>query len=391
MILPVFLLATMTLAAGGPSDPDPRFSAVAAMVERGIRRGVYPGAVLVIGRRDTVLYSRGFGRLTWAARSPAPSPSATLWDLASLTKVMATASAVMVLVDRGTVRLDEPVARYLPRVTGGGREQITVRMLLDHTSGLPAYLAFHRLAASRDAAIELLYRQPLVRQPGTSAVYSDLNAILLGLLVEQVTTESLDVFTAREVSRPLGLTSTMFTPSLRAGLSIAPSRKVGGRPVAGRVNDDNAFLFGGVAGQAGLFSTGADVARFAQYWLRSEDNRARTGDHGGRLGKPGEGWVSSGTMREFLHRSAASGSRALGWDTPEPNRDTPSIYGGLAGPLTYGHSGWTGTMLWIDPVRDLFVVFLTNRSLEPKIRRSLTALRDIRSSVSDLVLSAGGR
>lgn len=384
MILPGFLLATMTLTAGAASDPDPRFSAVAAMVERGIRRGVYPGAVLVIGRRDTVLYSRGFGRLTWAARSPAPSPSSTLWDLASLTKVMATASAVMVLVDRGTVRLDEPVARYLPRVSGDGRERITVRMLLDHTSGLPAYLAFHRLAASRDAAIELLYRQPLVRRPGTSAVYSDLNAILLGLLVEKVTTESLDVFTAREVSRPLGLTSTMFTPSLRAGLSIAPSRKVGGRPAAGRVNDDNAFLFGGVAGQAGLFSTGADVARFAQHWLRSGENR-------GSIEKPGEGWVSSGTMREFLQRGTASGSRALGWDTPEPNGDRPSIYGALAGPLTYGHTGWTGTMLWIDPVRDLFVVFLTNRSLEPKVRRSLTALRDIRSSVSDLVLSAGGR
>jgi CubicO group peptidase (beta-lactamase class C family) len=384
VILPGFLLATMMLTAGGTSDPDPRFSAVAAMVERGIRRGVYPGAVLVIGRRDTVLYSRGFGRLTWAARSPAPSPSATLWDLASLTKVMATASAVMVLVDRGSVRLDEPVARYLPRVSGGGREQITVRMLLDHTSGLPAYLAFHRLAASRDAAVELLYRQPLVRRPGASAVYSDLNAILLGLLVEKVTTESLDVFTAREVSRPLGLTSTMFTPSLRAGLSIAPSRKVGGRPVAGRVNDDNAFLFGGVAGQAGLFSTGADVARFAQHWLRSGEDR-------GSIGKPGEGWVSSGTMREFLQRSTASGSRALGWDTPEPNGGRPSIYGALAGPLTYGHTGWTGTMLWIDPVRDLFVVFLTNRSLEPKVRRSLTALRDIRSSVSDLVLSAGGR
>src|SRR5688572_29125431 len=119
----------MTLTAGGPSDPDPRFSAVAGMVERGIRRGVYPGAALVTGRRDSVLYSRGFGRLTCAARSPAPTPSTTLWDLASLTKVMATASAVMVLVDRGTVRLDEPVARYLPRVSGGGRERITVRML----------------------------------------------------------------------------------------------------------------------------------------------------------------------------------------------------------------------------------------------------------------------
>lgn len=384
MILPVLLLANTVLSVSGPSDPDARFFAAAAMVERGIRRGVYPGAVLVIGRRDSVLYSRGFGRLTWAAKSPRPSPNTTLWDLASLTKVMATTSAMMVLVDRGTVLLDEPVARYLPRFTGDGRERVTVRMLLDHTSGLPAYLAFHRLAASRDEAIELLYGEPLRRRPGASAVYSDLNAILLGLLVESVTTESLDVFTAREVSLPLGLTSTVFLPGLRTGFSVAPSRKVGGRPVAGRVNDDNAFLFGGVAGQAGLFSTGADVARFAQYWLRSGEER-------GKPGKPGEGWVSAGTMREFLRRTPSSGSRLLGWDTPEPHGNTPSIYGSLAGPLTYGHTGWTGTMLWIDPVRDLFVVFLTNRSLEPKARRSLTALRDIRTSLSDLVLSAGGR
>lgn len=377
MILPVLLLASTAATTPGSSDPDPRFSAVAAVVERGIRQGVYPGAVLLIGRRDSVLYSRGFGHLTWAAKSAAPSPSTTLWDLASITKVMATTSAVMVLVDRGSVLLDGPVTRYLPRFAGAGRERVTVRMLLDHTSGLPAYLAFHRLAASRDAAIELLYREPLARRPGASVVYSDLNAILLGLLVEKVTTEPLDVFTAREVVRPLGLTSTVFTPALRAGFSVAPSRMVGGRPVAGRVNDDNAFLFGGVAGQAGLFSTGTDVARFAQHWLRQ--GAVETGQ-----------WVGPGTMQEFLRRTGSK-SRALGWDTPELGGDTPSIYGALASPLTYGHTGWTGTMLWIDPVRDLFVVFLTNRSLQPKVRRSLTALRDIRSSLSDLVLSASGR
>ncbi len=377
-MLPFLLLAGIAVTPLGPAEPDPRFSAIAAMIERGIRQGVYPGAVIVIGRRDSVLYAKGFGHLTWAANSAAPSPSRTLWDLASLTKVMATTSAVMVLVDRGTVKLDEPVARYLPRLTGEGRERVTVRMLLDHTSGLPAYLAFHRLAASRDAAIELLYREPLARRPGASAVYSDLNAMLLGLLVEKVTTESLDVFTAREVIRPLGLTSTVFLPALRSGLSVAPSRMVGGRPVAGRVNDDNAFLFGGVAGQAGLFSTGTDVARFAQHWLRQ--GAVQTGQ-----------WVASATMQEFLRRTTESGSRALGWDTPEQHDDTPSIYGSLASPTTYGHTGWTGTMLWIDPARDLFVVFLTNRSLEPRIRRSLTALRDIRSSLSDLVLNAGGR
>jgi CubicO group peptidase (beta-lactamase class C family) len=380
LIVSLLLLAAASAAPVARSESDP-FAAVAALVERGIRKGVYPGAVVVIGRGDRVLYSRGFGHLTWARNTPRPSPTTTLWDLASLTKVMATTSSVMVLVDRGAVALDAPVALYLPRFAGEGRERVTVRMLLDHTSGLPAYLAFHRLVTTRDSAIELLYRQPLVREPGAAELYSDLNAILLGLLVEAVSSESLDAFAAREVMQPLGLTRTVFAPAIGTGASVAPSRKVGGRPLAGRVNDDNAFLFGGVAGQAGLFSTGSDVARFAQHWLRQ--------------GTVASGhWVAPTTMQEFLRRSGVaggSGSRALGWDTPTVGGDTPSIYGTRAGPLTYGHTGWTGTMVWIDPGRDLFMVFLTNRSLDPRVRRSLTAMRDIRSALSNLVLASAGR
>ena len=373
MILPAFLAA---LTAASPASSDPaRFAAIAKVVESGIKRGVYPGAVVVIGRRDSVLFSQGFGHLTWSARTPVPSPATTLWDLASITKVMATAGAVMVLVDRGKVMLDAPVANYLPRFTGGGREQVTVRMLLDHTSGLRAYLAFHRLVKTRKEAVEMLYREELARRPGTRAVYSDLNAILLGLLVEEVAGESLDVFAVREVIAPLGLTSTAFGPRLPAGAAVAPSRMVRGRPEPGRVNDDNAFLFGGIAGHAGLFSTGSDLARLAQSWLRQG-----AGDAGR--------WVAPETMREFLSRTTASGSRALGWDTPQRG-EGPSIFGSRASPLAYGHTGYTGTMVWIDPERDVFLVFLTNRSLDPRARRSMTALRDIRSEISDLVISAG--
>jgi CubicO group peptidase (beta-lactamase class C family) len=373
VILPL-LLAVLGAATPTSSDPT-RFAAIARVVEGGIKRGVYPGAVVVIGRRDSVLFSRGFGHLTWSPRTPVPSPTTTRWDLASITKVMATTSAVMVLVDRGQVALDAPVATYLPRFTGRGREQVTVRMLLDHTSGLRAYLAFHRLVKSRGEAVELLYREELSRRPGTRAVYSDLNAILLGLLVEAVTGETLDAFTLREVIAPLGLVTTAFGPNLPAGVAVAPSRMVRGRPEPGRVNDDNAFLFGGIAGHAGLFSTGSDLARLAQSWLRQGAAEA------GR-------WVAPETMREFLSRTTASGSRALGWDTPQPG-DGPSSFGSRASPLAYGHTGYTGTMLWIDPERDVFLVFLTNRSLDPRARRSMTALRQIRTELSDLAISAG--
>ncbi len=367
------LLLSLLLLQGPSPGSEPSFASIGAVVERGIRQGVYPGAVVVIGRRDTVLYARGFGHLSWARGAPRPSAQDTRWDLASLTKVLATASAVMVLVDEGRVELDTPVAKYLPRFTGFGRELVTVRMLLDHTSGLKPYLALYRLASSRTTALNVLYEAIPERIPGSSPKYSDLNAILLGLLVEAVTGESLDVYARREVFAPLKLGSTAFTPALTSGLSLAPSFSERGRPVSGRVNDLNAYLLGGVAGHAGLFSTGNDVARFAQTWLR----QGNTAD--GR-------WVSATSMQEFLRHTTRSGTRVLGWDTPEQGVRLPSIYGQLASPETFGHSGWTGTMLWIDPARDLFLVFLTNRSLEPRARRSITALHSLRTTLSDLVI-----
>ena len=353
--------------------PDPKFAPIAEFVARGIRQGVYPGAVVVVGRSDSILYARGFGRLTWSIASPAPSSDGTRWDLASLTKVVATTSAAMVLVDRGQLDLDAPIVKYLPRFDGDLRRRVTVRMLLNHTSGLRAYLPLYQLAPTRAEAIDRLYREQPVRTPGSVALYSDLNAILLGLVVEAVSGEALSDFSARAVFHPLRLDATAFAPFLPAKVSVAPSRMVGGRPIPGRVDDENAFRLGGVAGHAGLFATGADVARFAQVWLK-----------GGRLGEIS--WVSGKVMREFLKLSAHSGTRALGWDTPEIGGAQPSMFGGLAGPRTFGHTGWTGTMLWVDPERDLFLVFLTNRSLAPRARHSLSVLRGIRTSLSDLVI-----
>ncbi|NOT07613.1 MAG: beta-lactamase family protein, partial [Gemmatimonadales bacterium] len=237
------------------SAPAPPFAPVAALVERGIRQGVYPGAVVVIGRRDTLLYSQGFGRLSWNRNSGTPSAATTRWDLASLTKVMATASAAMVLVDRGRLDLDAPVFQYLPRFAGEGRERITARMLLDHTSGLRAYLPLYR-APNRNAALDLLYGEAPVRSPGRSPVYSDLNAILLGELVEALSGEPLDVFAGREVFTPLRLAATAFAPAVARGATVAPSRSERGRPAPGRVSDLNAAFLGGIAGHAGLFSTG---------------------------------------------------------------------------------------------------------------------------------------
>lgn len=358
-------------AAMTPPVVARQYADVEAAIQAGIRRGVFPGAAVVIGRADTVLYARAFGRFTWAANSAAPTVDSTLWDLASLTKVVATASVAMRLADRGQLDLDVPVSRYLPRFSGGGRERVTLRMLLDHTSGLPAFAPLYRDARTRDDAIARLWDVELRRPPGRSAEYSDLNAILLGLVLEVVARQPLDELTRHEVFEPLGMTQTMFAPPASLRRRIAPSMHDGRGPVAGRPSDPNAFALGGVAGHAGVFGTAADLARFAQAWLRQ-----------GRL--DGElRWVDALTLRQFLVPGPQSGTRLLGWDSPRRNPIATTSFGSLANGGTYGHTGWSGTSLWIDPEADLFMVLLTNRSYQPRVRNSLVAIRDVRHAVSD--------
>lgn len=364
------------LLLAGPRAAAQSFAAADAAVAAGIRAGVYPGAVLLVGSHDRVLHARGFGRLTWSARAPAASPDSTVWDLASLTKVVATMPAVMRLVDRGQVDLDAPVVRYLPRFTGPGKDRVTVRMLLDHTSGEPAWLPFSTLAPDRASAIAILYATPLTRPPGAAPVYSDLNAMLLGLLVERVSGTSLAAFAEREVFAPLAMHDTHFRLPVSGRRRAAPAGRFRGRPVAGIVNDQNAARFGGVAGHAGLFSTGADIARYAQFWLR-----------GGTL-PSGSPLVRRATMDRFLTSGPHSGNRLLGWERTRPSEYTPDPYGALLSDSAYGHTGWTGTQVWIDPARDLFVVFLTNRSYDPRVGKPFTALHGIRARVADAVVRA---
>ncbi len=361
------------VAALGSATQAQSFDAVDRAVRAGIDRGVYPAAVVVIGRRDTVLYAKGYGHLTWRRSSPAPRPDSTLWDVASLTKVVATTSAVMLLSDRGRISLDAPVVTYLRHFSGPRKSEVTVRMLLDHTSGMPSYREYYRRTKSRARAVELLYAEQLDRAPGDSAVYSDLNAMLLGLMVEQITGERLDVFVSREIFARLSMSQTLYRPPPSVHHRCAPTGLWRGRPSRGRVYDRNAGLLGGVAGHAGVFSTGLDLARYAQIWLRE----------GTLAGRP---LVHPATVRRFLTRGPKSGSRLLGWDTPDPTLEQPSVFGSLLSSSAYGHTGWTGTEIWIDPARDLFMIFLTNRSFAPKHRRSIDELREVRAQLADAVV-----
>ncbi len=378
----ILLVAAFGLARGvrPPELHGQAFATADSIVESGIGRGIYPGAVLVVGRGAGVIHQRGFGHLTWNTRSPSPSPDSTLWDLASLTKVVGTTAAVLRLVQNGRVDVDAPVTRYLPRFGGTtDKDRVTVRQLLDHTSGLPSYLQFFRITRSRDSAIALLYRTPLRRPPGTVVEYSDLNFLLLGLLVEKVTGEGLEPFVTREVLEPAGMSQSGYRVSRGMMRSTAPSGQWRGQPVCCRVNDQNAARMGGAAGHAGLFSTGRDLARYARLWLNQ-----------GVL--DGRQVFDPSAVRLFLSPASAgsSSTRLLGWDRPDSSGRDDSAYGRLLSPRAYGHTGWTGTLLWIDPERDLFLILLCNRSFGPRVANSIRELRGIRGALADAVVRESG-
>jgi CubicO group peptidase (beta-lactamase class C family) len=290
-----------------------------------------------------------------------------LYDLASLTKVVATVPAVMLLVDRGKVQLDRPVRDYLPDFQGAGKEQVTVRMVLSHTSGLPPWRPFFRQARDAAAMRRMVMEEPLRWTPGRQVEYSDLNGMLMGWIVEAASGEPLDRFAHDQVFAPAGMSQTLYRPPRAAWRRAAPVGVWRGTPVAGQVHDQNAARLGGVSGHAGLFSTGADLARYAQVLLR-----------GGRTPACSV-LIRSGTVALFTQPAAAG--RGLGWEM----RDTTTTdnTGTRLSVRAYGHTGFTGTSLWIDPARDLFVILLTNRVYAPRARHSIPLLKEIRGRVSD--------
>jgi CubicO group peptidase (beta-lactamase class C family) len=389
LVLALLLLLSLVGAAGtwkaaGPRPPVSRLQTLDStvldpIVLSGIREGVYPGAALVIGRHDTILFAKGYGHFTWNPGSAAVSVDSTLWDLASLTKVVATTPAMMLLVEQGKVVLDSPVVRYVPEFNSPGTGVITVRQLLTHTSGLRATLPL-REAADSAAALRMVLTTVPIARPGTQMVYSDLNAILLGEIVRRVSGLPLDVFATRAIYAPLGLDGDLlFRPNKRLERRIAPTGLWRGHPIAGVVNDPSAGMLGGVSGNAGLFATGRGAAGFAQFML---NEGARPGH--ARL-------VKKETVEQFTRIAIPArrgvSARTLGWEALPTGEETSSA-GTLFGPRSYGHTGWTGTSLWIDPDRDVFVLLLTNRAFNPRVRASFTRLKEVRGRVADAAARA---
>jgi CubicO group peptidase (beta-lactamase class C family) len=346
---------------------DPRFAEADDIVARGTADRRFPGAVLAVGGADGVRHLRCFGSLGYEPGSPPVGPS-TIYELASLTKVMAATTLAMVLEEEGRLELASPVSLLLPAFRGGAKGRVTLRDLLTHASGLPAWAPLFREAAGANAVVAAAAAVALEAEPGTRSLYSDLGFILLGAALEAAAGGALDVLSEGRVFEPLGMAETGFNPGPERRTRIAPTENDPwrGRLLQGEVHDENAWAMGGVAGHSGLFGPVADVIRFARMMLS-----------GGELeGKP---LVSAATVDRYVRRSDVPGSsRALGWNTPSPG----SSAGTLLSPRSFGHTGFTGTSLWIDPDRAAFVTLLTNR-VHPSREGSI---QDLRAAVADAVV-----
>jgi CubicO group peptidase (beta-lactamase class C family) len=357
------------------------FKQVADVLRQGVEAEYFPGAVLVIGYQGRLVYEAAVGN---AALIPSARRMTvdTVFDLASLTKPMATATALMLLLESERVRLDDPVDTFVASWCRPTCDTPTLRQLLSHCSGLPAWRSYYQtldpttpILDRRRAVYAAVHREPLAARPGTLAQYSDAGFILLGEIVESVADMPLDAFCQREIFAPLQLGSMAFhnLESPRpVGMPFASTEQCPWRRriLAGEVHDENAWILGGVAGHAGLFATGRQVWQFAQSLLE---------------GLQGRSWlVSTPTIRTFTTcQSVPEGSTwALGWDTPTPGKSSAGQY---FSPAAIGHLGFTGTSLWIDPPAQVIVVLLTNR-VHPSRQRE--GIRTFRPLIHDTVRRA---
>lgn len=342
--LAILLVATPLLLAQ-TFRPD-KLAAMDAAIQTAIARHQCPGGVLWL-EHDGIAYHKAYGDRALVPKIE-PMTEDTLFDLASLTKVVATTPAIMLLIQRGQVNLDAPVCRYLPQFTGEGRGQVTIRELLTHTSGLPPDLDTNEWHGY-SRAIKMACHTKLQSPPGTTFIYSDINFILLGEIVQRVTKTPLQVFDQHEIYGPLKMTDTSFLPPKSKRPRIAPTEVIKGKPLRGVVDDPTARRMGGVSGDAGLFSIASDLARFARMMLNDGEL------DGVRIFTP----ETVKLMTTPQTPSVVHVLRGLGWDIDSP---FSSPRGSVFPIGSYGHTGWTGTSIWIDLTSKTFVIFLSNRN-----------------------------
>lgn len=361
----------VSIAASRPAQRL-RFADAYAVLDQAISEQAFPGAAFGVLAKGNVVALDGVGRFTYDLQGD-PVTESTVYDLASVTKVIATTSMAMLLYQNGALLLDRPLVHFLPRfaqgeAAGSARHQVTLRMLLAHASGLPGYARLFEGNADREELLAACLQLPLQSPPGSQAEYSDPGFILLGQVLEGIAGEGLEAFSAREVFAPLSMTSSRFRPPSDWRSSIPPTEEdltFRHRVIQGEVQDENCFVLGGIGGHAGLFSNALDPLLYARSLLA-----------GGRL-------FSSETVQLFTTRAQLppNSSRALGWDTPSQ----PSSSGNFFSRHSAGHLGYAGTSLWIDFKHHIAVVLLTNRTWP---QRQSQAIRKVRPAFHDAVMKA---
>ena len=334
-----------------------RLEEAEAAVRAQVSAGAFPGAALAIGREGQAAVEKGIGKIGWTRAAARVDPRRTVYDVASLTKVVATTTAVMLLVEDGKMELDAPVSRYLPQFSGGAKDRVTVRHLLTHTAGLPAGTSAW---GEPDEALRRVIATPLKRAPGEAVEYSDVGFVVLFEAAERAANEHLFRLLDRRVFGPLKMRQTTFVPGAGCPVCAPTMRDGDGDPVQGVVHDPTARALGGVAGNAGLFSTVHDLGRFAAMLAA-----------GGEL--DGVRVFKEETVKLFTVRQPGAGTRALGWDTPGPNGSGGA--GRTISKASFGHTGFTGTSIWIDPERGTWAVLLANRTYQPRTPNRIQSLR----------------
>ncbi len=352
-----------------------KFTKVDSVVNAAIIDSAFPGADLLVAQNGKIIYQKAYGHYTYDPASGSIALN-TMWDMASCTKVTATTTAAMMCYDRGLFKLDDKVAKYLPEFGKNGKENVTIRNLLVHDSGLrpdiKSYKAYDTVANKTQAVMNEIFNDTLVYPTGTKMVYSDLNFILMGKIIEKVTRQPLDKFCEKNIFKPLGMKSTMFNPPASLIDRIAPTEIDNywrHRLIRGTVHDETSQLLGGVAGHAGLFSTVGDLAKLLQMLLQK-------GKYGGKR------FIKASTVEMFVKKQSDLSTRALGWDTKSPEHSSAGHY---FSDISYGHTGFTGTSMWTDPTRKLFVIYLTNRVYPT---RNNSKIMRVRPAVHDAIIEA---
>jgi beta-N-acetylhexosaminidase len=370
------LAANPMKLASADAATDAKLKPAYDLLDRAVADHAFPGGVLAVDEQGKLIV-HAFGRRTYDRGAPEITPD-TIYDTASLTKVVVTTTLAAMQVEAGQLDIDAPVSRYLPEWSDGPnpewRSSVTLRNLLTHSSGLPAHKDYYLTAHSAREVIEAICKEPLEYAPGTKTVYSDLDFMLLGEILRRVTGRPLDRLAGQQIFLPLGMTSTMFNPPKTLAARIAPTEEDSTyrhRLLRGEVHDENAFAMGGIAGHAGMFSTATDLASFCQMLLNGGIYAHR------RL-------LSRATVAQFTApQPLAASARTLGWMVPTPDSSSGHYFSAHS----FGHTGFTGTSIWIDPDRQLFVILLTNRVYPTRSNDKITA---VRPAVHDAVVQALG-